>query len=278
MMRSVLKLPLLITSLVSLLAGQALVAPLRAQEQVDVALVLAVDVSRSMSYEEIQIQRDGYAAAIASKDVVRAIETGAYGRIALSMFEWAGSFHAREILDWTVIENADDARRVAAYILEGRSTGKRRTSISGAIRHGAGLFDELPFVAERWVIDISGDGPNNQGGAVTDARDVALEQGIVINGLPLMTESGFGSRFGIEDLDEYYRRCVIGGPGSFMIPVNSWDQFPEAVRRKLVLEIGNFLKTEPRVIPAQFTFEPPYDCLIGEKIWEEQRRHFWLDP
>ena len=124
------------------------------------------------------------------------------------------------------------------------------------------------------MIDVSGDGPNNAGGPVVPARDAALARGIIINGLPLMTTGGRGSYFNIPDLDRYYSRCVIGGPGSFMIPVNDWKQFPEAVRRKLVLEIGSRELFQPRVIPAQFRFEEPYDCLIGEKKWLQRRWQF----
>jgi len=243
--------------------------PLKAQERIDVALVLAVDVSRSMSYEELRIQRQGYASAIASPEVIRAIGQGAYRRIAITMFEWAGNFHSREILGWTLVESPADAAAIAAQLLEGNSAGARRTSISGAIQHGTRLFDSLPYLADRHVIDISGDGPNNQGLPVTEARDEALKQGITINGLPMMTRGGLGSQFNIDDLDEYYRRCVIGGPGSFVVPVNAWDQFAEAVRRKLVLEIGYDLSA-PRVWRAQLLFQKPYDCLIGEKLRQQR--------
>ncbi|WP_299814777.1 DUF1194 domain-containing protein [uncultured Roseibium sp.] len=252
-------------------------SPARAGEQVDVALVLAVDVSRSMSPEELLIQRKGYAAAVSSPDVVRAIELGAYGRIAMMMFEWANDGHAREIVAWSVIENQADAFGFAEKILADTTYGQRRTSISGAIRHAASLLKEADYSADRRVIDISGDGPNNQGTPVTLARDAAVESGLVINGLPLMTRGGVGYQFNIPDLDEYYRRCVIGGPASFVIPVNDWAQFPEAVRRKLILEIGGLTPPEvPRIIPAQITFGEPYDCLVGEKIWRKMRdQYFW---
>ncbi|PVB63312.1 DUF1194 domain-containing protein [Labrenzia sp. 011] len=253
-------------------------SPARAGEQVDVALVLAVDVSRSMSPEELLIQRKGYAAAVSSPDVVRAIELGAYGRIAMMMFEWAHDGHAREIVAWSVIASQADATGFAEKILADTTYGQRRTSISGAIRHAAALLKDAPYAADRRVIDISGDGPNNQGVPVTMARDAAVASGLVINGLPLMTRGGGGFRFNIPDLDEYYRRCVIGGPASFVIPVNNWAQFPEAVRRKLILEIGGLVPAEvPRVIPAQITFGEPYDCLIGERIWQQMRQQYFWD-
>ncbi|POF28897.1 DUF1194 domain-containing protein [Roseibium marinum] len=250
----------------------------KAGEQVDVALVLAVDVSRSMSPEELLIQRKGYAVAVSSPDVVRAIELGAYGRIAMMMFEWANDGHAREIVEWSVIENQADALGFAEKILADSTYGQRRTSISGAIRHAASLLREATYSADRRVIDISGDGPNNQGTPVTLARDAAVESGLVINGLPLMTKGGVGFQFNIPDLDEYYRRCVIGGPASFVIPVNDWAQFPEAVRRKLILEIGGLMPPEvPKIIPAQITFGEPYDCLVGERIWRQMREQYFWD-
>ncbi|WP_244501797.1 DUF1194 domain-containing protein [Stappia sp. ES.058] len=260
---------------IAAIAGLAVVPLARAEVAVDVALVLAVDVSRSMSHEEMRIQRRGYAAAISSPEVLRAIAQGPRGRIAVTLFEWAGDHHAREIVGWTMIETRADAEAVAAKLLSAYSQGERRTSISGGIDHAVGLLETMPYAAQRRVIDVSGDGPNNQGLPVTVARDAAVRKGITINGLPLMTEGGYGTIFNIPDLDEYYRRCVIGGPGAFMIPVDDWDQFAEAVRRKLVLEIGGLMPpgvpdADARVMPAQFDFQPPYDCLVGEKIWRER--------
>ncbi|QKV17340.1 DUF1194 domain-containing protein [Oricola thermophila] len=243
--------------------------PARAEERVDVALVLAVDVSRSMSYEELRIQREGYASAIASPEVVRAIRQGAYRRIAVTLFEWANDSHSREVVGWTIIESQADANRIAAQLLATRSVGQRRTSISGAISHASRLLQAAPLEADRKVIDISGDGPNNQGMPVTVARDQAVAMGYTINGLPMMTRGGMASQFHIEDLDRYYAKCVIGGPGAFMVPVNDWDQFAEAVRRKLVLEIGDAAPVRrPAPVKAQFVLEDTFDCLIGEKIWQ----------
>ncbi|MBC2858969.1 DUF1194 domain-containing protein [Stappia sp. 28M-7] len=284
-----------------LAAGLALAAaqPARAQpatatgEPVDVALVLAIDVSRSMSREELAIQRRGYAEAIASREVLRAISQGPHGRIGIAIFEWAGDFHGREVVSWTIIESEADAQGVAARLLEQESIAERRTSISGALMRGMAMLQAVPYSAERLVIDVSGDGPNNQGPPVTELRDAAVSRGITINGLPMMTTDGFAHIFGIPDLDEYYRRCVIGGPGAFVVPVNGWDQFPEAVRRKLVLEIGGLAPPDdplrdpwldlwqhplqdarPPVVPAQFAAPAPYDCLIGEKIWQNRRNLF----
>ncbi|GGB42292.1 hypothetical protein GCM10011316_12730 [Roseibium aquae] len=247
-------------------------AAARAQEPVDVALVLAVDVSLSMSYEEMGIQRSGYAAALTSDEVLATIAGGFHGRIAVTFFEWANNSWARELVGWTIIETREDAEAIAKELRTAHRRGERRTSISGGIEAAMEKLENLPFEVDRKVIDISGDGPNNQGVPVTQARDEAIARGITINGLPLLTSGGFGGIFNIPDLDEYYRRCVIGGPASFMIPVNSWDQFPEAVRRKLVLEIGAVPPADlAPVIPAQITFGEPYDCLIGEKLWQQRR-------
>ena len=252
-----------------------------AQEPVDVALVLAVDVSRSMSHQELSIQREGYAAALNHPDVVRAIGQGAYGRIAITMFEWAGDSSIRQVFDWTLVENADDADGVSAIVRDSNPMGLRRTSISGAILHALNRLENSPYEGFRKVIDISGDGPNNQGGPVLAARELALAKRIVINGLPLMTSDGPGSGFNIADLDAYYSECVIGGPGSFLVPVTSWDQFPEAIRRKLILEIGGLPPDVASVMQAQASpvqgprpASDPYDCLIGEKIWEQRQWMF----
>tara|TARA_R110002020_G_scaffold50818_5_gene143870 strand:+ start:2782 stop:3618 length:837 start_codon:yes stop_codon:yes gene_type:complete len=274
-----------ITALLSAACLLAALPGARAQEPVDVALVLAVDVSRSMSQRELTIQREGYAAALNHPDVVRAIAQGAYGRIAITMFEWAGDGSIREVFDWTLVETGADADRLSEIVLQSRPVGQRRTSISGALKHAVARLEAAPYEGFRKVIDVSGDGPNNHGGPVLDAREEAVAQRIVINGLPLMTSDGPGGGFNISDLDTYYAECVIGGPGSFLVPVKSWEQFPEAIRRKLILEIGSLSpETLSGIVPAQgLPGQPlrpsgePYDCLVGEKIWE-QRRWMFDDP
>ena len=248
----------------------------RAAEPVDVELVLAVDVSLSMSAEELEIQRHGYAAALTHESVLRAIAGGAYGKIAVTYVEWAGTHWQRVVVPWTVIAGRADAERVVRRLDALPPDSARRTSISGALSFGADLFAESGFQGTRRVIDISGDGPNNQGAPVTGVRDEVVGEGIVINGLPLMTRGGFSGGYDIGDLDRYYSDCVIGGPGAFMIPVNDWTQFPEAVRRKLVLELaGQAPPTEaseaaglPPVVLAQSTV--PADCLVGEKMWRDR--------
>ena len=239
--------------------------------EVDVELVLAVDVSRSMSAAELEIQRRGYAAALSSAEVIGAIRGGLLGRIAVTYVEWAGDSAQRVIVPWTMIETQAQADAVAWTILSQTAPGMRRTSISGALLYAAEDMDANAFEGLRRVIDVSGDGPNNQGLPVLAARDAVLARGITINGLPLMTQDDFNTLFGIEDLDVYYASCVIGGAGAFVIPVRDRSEFAQAVRRKLVLEIAG---PPPRLWAAQFRPAPAYDCLIGEKLWERNRNFF----
>lgn len=260
-----------ITGLCGLLAFGA--GPLQAQEKVDVELVLAVDVSLSMSAGELEIQRRGYAAALTHEQVVNAILDGAYGRIAITYFEWAGFHSQNVVVPWTVIASAEDAARVAERLSFNPPASARRTSISGALQFAGDLFAESGFSGERRVVDISGDGPNNHGLPVSPARDALIAAGVTINGLPLMTNGGLTTSFDVPDLDAYYRECVIGGPGAFVIPVNDWTQFPEAIRRKLVLELA---RADAEAPPIRLVQANAYDCLIGEKMWQD-RSWMWTD-
>lgn len=259
----------------AVLLTAAVTQSVRGAEPVDVELVLAVDVSLSMSPGELEIQRRGYAAALIDRDVLNAIAGGAHGRIAVTYFEWAGSNSQTVIVPWTIIARRDDAEAVAQRLAVSSSNSARRTSISAALQFGADLFAESPYRGMKRVIDISGDGPNNQGAGIVEVRDALVEQGIVINGLPLMTGGGFSSAYDVANLDDYYSNCVIGGPGAFMVPVDAWGQFPEAIRRKLVLELA---ATRPAAIPAQWQVQADasqsVDCMIGEKMWRD-RSFMW---
>ncbi|WP_299688555.1 DUF1194 domain-containing protein [uncultured Tateyamaria sp.] len=249
-----------------------LCAPLAAQTrtEVDVELFLAVDVSRSMQPFELEIQRRGYAAALSSAEVQAAIARGPLGRIAITYVEWAGVWDQRTIVPWTMIATPQEAQEIADTLTAQFDEGLRRTSISAALIHAAASIEANRFKGLRRVIDVSGDGPNNMGAGVTDARDRVLAQGITINGLPLMTrDDSLFSRWDIPDLDAYYTACVIGGTGAFMIPVTNWAEFEDAVRRKLVLEISAL---PARLYRAQAT--APYNCRIGEDIWERNRAIF----
>jgi hypothetical protein len=231
--------------------------------EVDLEIALMVDVSRSMSERELEIQRRGYAEALRTDIVFQAIRSGLLQRIAVAYVEWAGS--QQVIVDWRLIETRDDLEDFAQILTTKFDPSLRRTSISGALRYGAELIETNDFQGLRKVIDVSGDGPNNAGGLVTNARDETVAKGIVINGLPLMTTDGRGSYWHLDGLDIYYQTCVIGGPGAFVLPVLKWDDFGTAVRRKLVMEIAG-LSAPMIAVPAQVSHRDPTDCEIGEKL------------
>lgn len=257
-----------------LLVALLLFAPLQARSQeteVDLELVLLVDVSRSMSEAELELQRRGYAEALSSEAVYQAVLGGLLQRIALTYVEWAGQQEV--IVSWRLIETREDLARFAQDLTVRFDPAFRRTSISNALLFGASLMEGNGFRGLRRVIDISGDGPNNLGPRVLEARDQVLSKGITINGLPLMTDDEESAFFFLENLDIYYETCVIGGNGAFVLPVLSWPDFAGAVRRKLVLEIAGHIP-EARLIRAQG--RDPRDCEVGEKIWRDwmQQRDF----
>ena len=235
---------------------------------VDIELVLAVDVSYSMDMDELAVQREGYAQAITSKEFLQALKAGPNGKISLTYFEWAASSDQKIIVPWRVIDGPEAADAVAQDILKTPVRRASRTSISGAINFATHLLDEDPHRGLRRVIDISGDGPNNNGGSVTDARDAAVEKGIVINGLPIMVKDPTYSTMDIENLDFYYEDCVIGGPGSFVVSIKDRDKFKEAIRTKLVLDVAGRLP--PTRLVRIAGREPRVSCMIGEKIWQER--------
>jgi hypothetical protein len=239
-----------------------------ATPSVDVELILAVDVSYSMDMDELAIQREGYAQALVSKEFLQALKTGPNGKIAVTYFEWAASSDQKIIIPWRVIDGPETADAVANEIMRTPIRRASRTSISGAINFAMPLFDENPYRGLRRVIDISGDGPNNNGGPVVQARDAALEKGIVINGLPIMVKEPSYSTMDIDNLDFYYEDCVIGGPGSFVVTIKDREKFKEAIRTKLLLEVAD-RTPERKVVPAADK-EPRVSCMIGEKIWQDR--------
>jgi hypothetical protein len=242
-----------------------------ATPSVDVELILAVDVSYSMDMDELAIQREGYAQAIVSKEFLQALKTGPHGKISVTYFEWAASSDQKIIIPWRVIDGPETADAVANEIMKTPIRRASRTSISGAINFAMPLFDENPYRGLRRVIDISGDGPNNNGAPVTIARDAAVEKGIVINGLPIMVKEPSYSTMDIDNLDFYYEDCVIGGPGSFVVTIKDRDKFKEAIRTKLLLEVAGRTPERP-VVPAAAPAakEPRVNCLVGEKIWQDR--------
>nr|WP_037546566.1 DUF1194 domain-containing protein [Stappia stellulata] len=218
--------------------------------EVDVELVLAVDISQSMDTDEQEVQRAGYVAALTSRDVLDAIRHGPTGRIAVSYMEWGGTGEQFIVADWSVISDAATAAAFAAKVAEAPLNQRRRTSIASALEAAVAMVEGNRFQGLRKVIDISGDGPNNQGGAVTLYRDRAVAAGITINGLPLMLKTKDTAWQAMLDIDRYYEDCVIGGPGHFFVPVHSKAQFADAIRMKLVLEIAGLVPAGPRVMPA----------------------------
>ncbi len=240
--------------------------PAAAQERVDVELVIAVDVSDSMGHSELLQQRAGYVAAFRAPQVISAIREGKHRRVAVTYVEWARDDLKRVIVPWTIIDDAATSRAFADRLEAARIANMRRTSISGAIRFGVAALAENGIESDRQVIDISGDGPNNQGGTVTEARDAAAAADVTVNGLPLLIQPWYpGIALGAPGLDLYYQHCVIGGPGAFVVPVRSWDEFPNAVRHKLVIELAGAPSEEASVLRAQLQIGPEVDCLIGEK-------------
>lgn len=239
-----------------------------AAEPVDLELALGIDVSGSVDDEEARLQREGYIAAFRHPDVIRAIQGGFLQRIAVAYYEWAGYGHHRVIAGWTMIDGAAAANAFADKLtLEPPQTASR-TAIASAIEFSVTWFEGNDFEGTRRVVDISGDGPNNWGNYVTVSRDKAIAAGVTINGLPIINDrpgpSGWSQ---MRDLDLYYRNCVIGGPGAFIVVANTFEDFATAVRRKLILEISG--RTPPaRLMPAQARIAPP--CDSGERAIDDR--------
>jgi hypothetical protein len=232
----------------SVLAGAVFAAflcvgmPQAFAETVDVALVLVADVSRSIDDDEFKLQRQGYAEAVTDPRVLRAIETGAYGAIAISFVEWSGPEEQAVVADWAVIRDGESAAAFAATLLDAPRSFVGRTSISAAIDFGRAYFEKSNVVAVRRVIDVSGDGTNNSGRPVIDARNEAVAAGVTVNGIAIINEHPNPGYFAHtqppEGLPEYYRQNVVGGPGAFLLVVQDFNSFGEAMTNKLVTEIA----------------------------------------
>ncbi len=228
------------------------------QQEVDLELILGVDVSGSIDDEEAELQRQGYIAAFRHPAVVKAIASGILGRIAVSYYEWAGFGHMKIIAGWSLIHDKASADAFADKLTKEPPETARRTAISDAIQFAVPFFDANDFKGLRRVFDISGDGPNNWGDPVDQARDAAVKKGVIINGLPIMNDRlTFSGRAPMADLDLYYRKCVIGGPGAFIVVARDFKDFASAVRRKLILEIAG-------LTPAQ---EPPQQAPARRLAW-----------
>jgi hypothetical protein len=217
--------------------------PTRADEgQVDLLLVLAADVSRSVDDEKFRLQREGYAAAIVDPRVIRAMTGGPNGRIALVFVEWASEWEQRVVIDWTAISGDADAHAVSNRVRTAERSYRGRTSISAAIDFSMMLLARSPFQADRQVIDISGDGTNNSGREVTTARDEAIAKGVTINGLVILSEVPLATNpthtHPPGGLTAYYENNVVGGPGAFVVEAASFEAFGQLIISKLVKEIA----------------------------------------
>jgi Protein of unknown function (DUF1194) len=222
------------------LAAQAL--PSRAAERVDLLLVFAVDVSRSIDAPKFQLQREGYVAAINNPRVIEAIRSGGTGRIAVCFVEWSGVTSQKLVIDWTVIRDAESARRFSDGIVEAPRSFADRTSISAGIDYAMQQLERAPYEANRRTIDVSGDGTNNSGRDVTAARDEALAKGVTINGLVILSDAPLAWNPEHTNppggLAEYYRRNVVGGPGAFVMVAQNFEAFGQAIINKLIAEVA----------------------------------------
>jgi hypothetical protein len=212
-------------------------------EPVDLLLVLSADVSRSVNHAKFQLQREGYAAAISDPKVLDAITSGRHRRIAVCFVEWSGAGNQQLVIDWTVIDGPQSARGFGDKLLELPRSFADRTSISGGIDFAMEQFARSPFDAPRRVIDISGDGTHNSGRDVTLARDEAVDRGVTINGLVILSERPLAWNPQHTNppggLPNYFRENVIGGPGAFVVVAENFESFGQAIVKKLIAEIAD---------------------------------------
>jgi hypothetical protein len=247
--------------------------PMDSALAVDLELILAADISGSMTKDELRIQREGYVNALRNADVVNATLSGRRGRIAIAYFEWASSDDQRLIMPWTVIDGPDSARSFANALKEQpigsylyRQFDSGCTSISGALSFSWRLLQSSGLRADRQVIDVSGDGSSNCGPPIAPIRDKVISRGATINGLAISPSKRAASdpadSFGKPTLEWYYKGCVIGGPGAFVITVGDRAEFEKAISRKLVLEIAG---ATPRIQLVAESLSPRPDCFpIGQ--------------
>ena len=227
--------------------------------KVDLKLVIATDVSLSINDEEAQLQREGIAEVFLDPNVVKAIQSGALGMIAVAMLDWSSPNYDRVVLDWTIVEDEASAAALAERVRRIPRTPGSRTSISGALERATLMLNESDgkIVATRKVIDVSGDGPNNDGISLQHIHDTTADNGIVVNGLPIMDENAEGY---VPDLDKYYAACVVAGKGAFLVVVKRFKDFGAAMRHKLILEISQ------NEVPIKQATNPPIKGDLLKKI------------
>jgi hypothetical protein len=231
----------------------------RAAEQVDVALALVTDVSRSIDDGEFDLEKKGYAAAFTSPQVIAAIHGGPVGAIAVTYIEFASNYEVRTVLDWTVLRDEASAGAFADRLTQAPRSFYGRTAISAGVDHAVEALAESGLEATRRVIDVCGDGTNNAGREITAARDDAVKAGVTINGLAIINDHPMSWTYAHVQppggLANYYRENVTGGPGSFVLEVHDFSAFGEAMTRKLVSEIAA-LRTLPRLASRQDVPDP----------------------
>ena len=252
--------------------------------KVDLELVIATDVSRSIDEDEARLQREGVAAALRSPYVLAAIRSGYHKKIAIAYIDYSSRDFNEIVVDWQIVKDKASADKFADALTNEPLTFGRRTSISDALEMAAEMIRKNNFTGTRLTIDVAGDGPNNHGRLVEDVRNEVMRQGITINGLPIINDNGgCGSRFHLPDLDKYYRGCVIGGAGAFLIVARDFPDFARAIRRKLIFEIAEAAPPKVQLLKiATSNGEPPSasgfvyqkGCDIGERM----REQIWDDP
>ncbi len=241
-----------------------------AEREVDLELILAADISSSIDLEEAALQRQGFVRAFRHREVIEAIRRGQLGRIAVTYVEWADDQYQRTLVDWFEVADASSAAAFAEAVERPSVKTGVWTSISTVIAFRARSFEGNGFRSERRIIDISGDGANNNGAYVNLARDRAVADGIIINGLPIINDRL--DKYGypqMPDLDLYYKDCVIGGPGSFIVVADGFEDFARAIRRKMVLELADQAPALRLLRLAADRLRPP--CNAGEirlKNWQ----------
>jgi Protein of unknown function (DUF1194) len=237
------------TALVGSLAALASATTARAATAVDVQLVMAVDVSRSIDEVEAELQRRGYIEAMTNDRLIDAILSGENRQIAICYVEWAGTHYQETMIDWMLIDTPLAAHRFSDRLSEAPRTSQSWTAVGAALAYSAKAFEGAPFTSKRRVIDISGDGRTNDGPPAELIRDKLVADGFVINGLPVMMNRNNYGRPSDATLDKYYEENVVGGPGSFMTVAANFDDFGRAVRSKLIREISG-RETPPAAAPA----------------------------
>jgi uncharacterized protein DUF1194 len=244
-------------ALLTLIVAGSVLAPAaaRAADDVDLLLVLAVDVSRSIDATKFQLQREGYAAAISDPHVLDAIRSGRAGRIGLTLVEWSGAGAQKVVVDWTAIGDADAAKGFGDRLLEAPRSFADRTSISGGIEFAMGQIDKAPYQSARHTIDVSGDGTNNAGRDVGQERDDAVAKGVTINGLPILSDNPMSWNPDHTNppggLANYYRNNVIGGPNAFVMVAENFNSFGQAIIKKMIAEVAQARQPQLRKVAAR---------------------------